>query len=393
MQCSFTKCSEGAIITPSHDHVEVRAFHLSQKGHKNLQVSWNIEGEATFHSTCWHDMCKAAKDESSEIVLSHLERKMILEAEKTAEFHDSMEKLKEETKRIAMMIKTARYCIAFTGAGISTAAGIGDFRGKDGKWTNMDKKKEYGAKGVKKSKPPISSYRPTYTHEALQKMVEMGFIKHVISQNCDGLHRLSGIPPERLSELHGNCYIEKCEKCGTRYERKFSHRTVPVGHKALVPPQPCHKCHINHRTGGICEKQDCEGYLMNTIINFGDFLEDSVLSDAKAEASKADLVFCLGSTLQVTPANMLIEMGQKPTRLIICNRQVTPYDFVCCQKEEGATDPNGCRVFGDCDDLMREVMLNILGPEGVLEWEELRPERMKLYDQMRVDEVDYMQML
>ena len=45
--------------------------------------------------------------------------------------------------------------------------------------------------------------RPTYTHEAICKLVHLGYLKHVISQNTDGLHRLSGVPVEQLSELHG----------------------------------------------------------------------------------------------------------------------------------------------------------------------------------------------
>lgn len=59
---------------------------------------------------------------------------------------------------------------------------------------------------------------------------------------------------------------------------------------------------------------------MNTIINFGDYLEADVLGNATNNAKRADLVLALGSTLQVSPANSLVEMGQKPTRLIICNR-------------------------------------------------------------------------
>lgn len=69
---------------------------------------------------------------------------------------------------------------------------------------------------------PYEQLRPTYTHEALCKLVQLGLVKYVISQNGDaGLHGLSGIPAKNLSELHGNAFIEKCEKCGTRYERPF----------------------------------------------------------------------------------------------------------------------------------------------------------------------------
>jgi len=66
--------------------------------------------------------------------------------------------------------------------------------------------------------------------------------------------------------------------------------------------------------------QGCEGYLSNTIINFGDSLEKRVLSTAEEQAKQADLVLCLGTTLRVSPACDLVEMGKRPIHLIICNR-------------------------------------------------------------------------
>ena len=61
-----------------------------------------------------------------------------------------------------------------------------------------------------------ASLRPTYTHEAICKLVEMGILKFVISQNVDGIHRLSGVPRDKISELHGNTFHEKCEECDAR---------------------------------------------------------------------------------------------------------------------------------------------------------------------------------
>ena len=72
----------------------------------------------------------------------------------------------------------------------------------------------------------------------------------------DGLHRLSGIAEDRISELHGNAFFEKCENCGTRYERTFR-----VGGKSKdVPAKRCSGCHINHRTGRKCEKKVCKTF-------------------------------------------------------------------------------------------------------------------------------------
>ena len=81
----------------------------------------------------------------------------------------------------------------------------------------------------------------------------MGHIKYLISQNIDGLHRLSGIPEDKMSELHGNAFVERCEKCEARYLRTVNCRSLAK--TGNVPPKACDSCHISHRTGRICEKK------------------------------------------------------------------------------------------------------------------------------------------
>ena len=95
--------------------------------------------------------------------------------------------------------------------------------------------------------------RPTYTHEAICKMVDMGLLKSVISQNCDGLHRLSGIPRDKIAELHGNIFHERCELCNARYKRPYTVRSG--GPKSSVSPKKCDHCGLDHRTGRKCERK------------------------------------------------------------------------------------------------------------------------------------------
>ena len=115
---------------------------------------------------------------------------------------------------------------------------------------------------------PYEELRPTYTHEALCKLVQLGLIKHLISQNGDGLHGLSEIPEKDLSELHGNVFIEKCEKCGTRYQRPFyvldDHASLyfeelnDLGSTTLKKPRhakQCELCGLCHRTGRKCKRK------------------------------------------------------------------------------------------------------------------------------------------
>jgi len=121
---------------------------------------------------------------------------------------------------------------------------------------------------------------------------------------------------------------------------------------------------------------------MNTIINFGDSLEKRVISGAEEQARRSDLVLCLGSSLVVTPACELLEMGQTPIRLIICNRQTTPFDQRCYQVDEDNVQI-GSRVFGDCDTLMRKVMQRMLSAEELRSWEEGREARLVEYTKQR----------
>ena len=126
--------------------------------------------------------------------------------------------------------------IVFTGAGISTAAGIPDFRsGLDsatglpaGKWavraTRADwseAEQEAQADAQKRTAATTLSAIPSASHMALVALEREGYIAGLISQNCDGLHCWSGFPPNKHAEVHGNCNVEYCVWCGAEYLRDY----------------------------------------------------------------------------------------------------------------------------------------------------------------------------
>ena len=114
-----------------------------------------------------------------------------------------------------------------------------------------------GAAAKRNQKAKSFSYkslRPTYTHEAIAKLVSTGLIKYVISQNIDGLHRLSGIPPSQISEVHGNVFHERCEKCRKKYEHRFAYCERLKTKEPKVWEKKCETCQMNHRTGGMCSQ-------------------------------------------------------------------------------------------------------------------------------------------
>ena len=158
----------------------------------------------------------------------------------------------------------------FTGAGISTSVGIPDFRGPRGVWTLQ-------RQGL--PLPPLPTTftyaMPSLTHMAIAQLVRAGHVRFVVSQNVDGLHLRSGIPPTHLAELHGNCFVERCPKCRTKYVRAFELDTV--GFKL---------------TGRSCTNPSCRGgRLRDLILDWEDALPEDDLNASEVTLTLYPLPF------------------------------------------------------------------------------------------------------
>ncbi|XP_069505488.1 NAD-dependent protein deacylase sirtuin-6 isoform X2 [Ambystoma mexicanum] len=158
--------------------------------------------------------------------------------------------------------------------------------------------------------------RPSKTHMALLQLERVGILQFLVSQNVDGLHVRSGFPRDRLSELHGNMFVEECTKCGKQYVRD----TV-VGTMALKP------------TGRLCDVpksrglRACRGKLRDTILDWEDALPDRDLTLAEDACRKADLAITLGTSLQIKPSgNLPLATKKKGGKLVIVNLQATKHD-------------------------------------------------------------------
>lgn len=86
----------------------------------------------------------------------------------------------------------------------------------------------------------------------------------LVSQNVDGLHRKTGVDIHKMVELHGNTNLEKCKKCNKYYMRDFRTRTAKNVH--------------DHKTTRKCDNPNCKGDLYDSIINFGENLDEKVLN-------------------------------------------------------------------------------------------------------------------
>ncbi|NHJ23542.1 MAG: sigma factor regulator FecR [Candidatus Lokiarchaeota archaeon] len=222
--------------------------------------------------------------------------------------------LEEKIELASKWIYESKNLVVFTGAGISTESGLPDYRGPDGVWTRRDK-------GLPPPKsPPWELVKPNNGHFALVELLKLGKLDYLISQNVDGLHAKSGIPFDKLSELHGNMYFMKCLNCG----KKFTFEEAGWDKKKWGPGY-----RTNSEKKGQPKCQNCGGRLISSIVNFGDPLPMDELDEAIQRSQSADVFFVIGSSLVVTPAaNMPGIAYRSGSKLIILNAGETPYDDV-----------------------------------------------------------------
>ncbi|XP_025833249.1 NAD-dependent protein deacetylase Sirt6 [Agrilus planipennis] len=238
--------------------------------------------------------------------LSPYENKGVLGVAERFESHEVVE---EKCRTLADWILQSRHVVVHTGAGISTAAGIPDFRSPKGVWT-LEKQ------GLK---PQINisfnDATPTKTHMALKKLADIGYIHYIVSQNIDGLHLKTGICRELIAELHGNMFVEKCNTCEKQFVRNSA--TTSVGQRLLGTM--CRGYRLNGRP--------CRGKLQDTILDWEDNLPELDLNMADYHSHAADLSICLGSTLQIVPSgNLPVATKKSGGRLVIVNLQPTKQD-------------------------------------------------------------------
>lgn len=242
------------------------------------------------------------------------------------EMEDTKRALKSKLSRLADLVRNASSVVALTGAGISTSAGIPDFRGPRGIWTLEDvqrKKKSKKSRARRRQEDDSSvvgatfeSARPTATHMALVALERAGKLTLCATQNVDNLHLASGFPRSKLAILHGCVFTEKCEGCGKEYVQDHD-----VGGISFKP------------TGRRCEA--CGGVLRDTVLDWDDAIPDDEWEKTQAAFSSADLALCLGTSLRITPA---ADLPLEAAEFVVVNLQETPHDKEAALVVRGRVD-------------------------------------------------------
>jgi len=222
----------------------------------------------------------------------------------------------DSVKEVANLIVNSKCTIALTGAGISTASGVPDFRGRRGLWRRVSPKVftfEYFAKRpgdvwrlIVELYASLKYAEPNSAHRALVELENLGVLCAIITQNIDRLHQAAG--SKMVVELHGNYLYVRCMSCGARYPASYAYRQITLG--VEVP---------------ICEK--CGGYLKPDIAFFNEPVNTASLHLAIEYARKADLILVIGSKLSVYPANTLpIEVKRRGGNVVIISDEETDMD-------------------------------------------------------------------
>jgi NAD-dependent deacetylase len=219
---------------------------------------------------------------------------------------------------LAELIRAAGTVIALTGAGISVPSGIPDFRTpRTGLWENVDPM-EVAHIDVFRRDPgrfwqfygerfaALEDKRPNDAHHALVVLERAGLLHGVITQNIDRLHAAAGT--RELVEVHGTIGHSSCLRCGSRYGL----------------------AEVRDRQGWGADgipRCDCGEPLKPDVVLFGEYLPDDALVRAQQLASTADLMLCIGSSLEVYPVAQLpgVTLGCGGA-LAILTQGATPLD-------------------------------------------------------------------
>lgn len=219
-----------------------------------------------------------------------------------------------ERERLRQWVQESKSMVFLGGAGVSTASGIPDFRSAHGLYQQKKQGLSYEEmlshgyfvrhtaefydflRGVML----YPDAKPNGAHYALAQLERQGKLRAVITQNIDGLHQMAG--SRNVLELHGSENRYTCLACGKRYDMTCVTQTTGVPRCA------------------------CGGTIRPDVVLYGESLNEKDLRQAIRYVEEADLLLVAGTSLVVYPVAGLVEYVRPGAKLVILNRDPTPYD-------------------------------------------------------------------
>jgi NAD-dependent deacetylase len=223
----------------------------------------------------------------------------------------------EAADRLAALIHESECTIALTGAGISVPSGIPDFRSPgEGIWEKVEPMEVAHIDAFRRDPAKFwGFYRPRFqmlgdkqpngAHRALAELERRGLLEAVITQNIDTLHHKAG--SDQVIEVHGSIRTSSCQSCGASF--------------------PLDEVESLFGEDGAAHCTDCEGPVKPDVVLFGELLPERAMAEAEALAARAELMLCVGSSLEVYPVAALpsVALG-RGGRLAVITKGPTPFD-------------------------------------------------------------------
>ena len=212
---------------------------------------------------------------------------------------------------IARAWMNAAQTVVFSGAGMSTESGLPDFRSAQGIW--KVKPESLATLEALKTQPDefyhfyqwriakLWEVVPNTGHQALANLERMGYIKHLITQNVDGLHQRAG--SEQVIEVHGSLRTVRCMDCHSVYDSR-----------KLLPTQPHWQEEYRqglYHYGDEYHCLGCKSLVRPDVVLFGESLPKRALDKAMQASKTADFFVVIGSSLTVSPANCFPSWARK----------------------------------------------------------------------------------
>jgi NAD-dependent deacetylase len=240
-------------------------------------------------------------------------------------------------ERVAALIEDGSSVVALTGAGISVPSGIPDFRSPgSGLWQNVDPMAVAHIDVFRREPQRFWSFyaerftmlddkRPNRAHRALVELERAGALDAVITQNIDMLHRRAGT--RALVEVHGSIEQCVCLACDTRVALAAARERIAAAADG-VP-----RC-------------DCGAALKPGVVLFGEYLPAAAIERAEQLCRGADVLLCIGSSLEVHPvAGLPLLTREHGGQIVIITRGPTPLDGLAAE-----------RLDGDVEDELQEIV-------------------------------------
>ena len=230
-------------------------------------------------------------------------------------------------ERLAALLRDASSVVALTGAGISVPSGIPDFRSPGtGLWENVDPMEVAHIDAWRRDPEhfwhfygdrfqSLKDKQPNGAHHALVELERRGILDAVVTQNIDMLHRKAGT--RELIEVHGTIEHSSCLACGAQYPLE------EVRGRQAVAPDGVPRC-------------DCERPLKPDVVLFGEMLPEGAMERAGELAANADVLLCVGSSLEVWPVAQLPDVTRSAGgEVALVTAGPTPYDDAAAVKLDG----------------------------------------------------------